>query len=57
MDKATDAVVETSSSRETVKMDADLLARLRKVAQREGLVLGKLIDRVVHAGMKVEGIR
>jgi predicted DNA-binding ribbon-helix-helix protein len=43
--------------KESVKVSGDLLKTLRKIADRDGMILGRLIERLIRAGMAVENIK
>lgn len=37
--------------KESVKVSKDLLKNLRKIAERDGMILGRLIERLIKAGI------
>jgi len=43
--------------KESVKISKDLLKSLRKIAERDGLLLGRLIERLIKAGILAEDLK
>jgi len=46
-----------TSEREAVKVDPRIMVQVRKIAEREGYVIGRLIDRLLLAGIKAEKLQ
>lgn len=42
---------------ESFKIDGGLMRRLREIAKRDGLILKRLIERLILAGMRSEKIK
>jgi predicted DNA-binding ribbon-helix-helix protein len=43
--------------KESVKISKEVLSKLRKIADRDGMVLGRLIERLIRAGIVAENLK
>ena len=41
----------------TIKLNRELVERLREIAKRDGLLLGRLIERLIEAGIRAEKLK
>jgi len=42
---------------QTIKISGALLSRLRKIAERDGLILKRLLERLIESGIKAENLK
>ena len=42
---------------QTIKISGILLSRLRKIAERDGLILKRLLERLIESGIKAENLK
>ncbi len=43
--------------KESVKISKEVLTKLRKIADRDGMILGRLIERLIRAGIVAENLK
>ncbi len=43
--------------KESVKISKEVLVKLRKIAERDGMILGRLIERLIRAGIVAENLK
>ena len=43
--------------KESVKVSKELLRKLRAIASRDGMILGRLIERLIKAGIVAENLK
>ena len=43
--------------KESVKVSKELLKLLRKIAERDGMILGRLIERLIRSGIVAENLK
>ena len=46
-----------SMGKESFKISTALLSKLRKIAERDGLILSRLVERLIESGIKAENLK
>jgi predicted DNA-binding ribbon-helix-helix protein len=44
-------------AKESFKISGALLSKIRKIAERDGMILTRLIERLIESGIKAENLK